>query len=38
MISVDSAFKAYRSNTIFYFAADRQDDMAKYAPAYRTMI
>jgi len=27
---VDSAFKVYRSNTMFYFAAERQDDMAKY--------
>jgi len=31
IIFVCSAFKAYRLNTIFYFAAERQDDMAKYA-------
>jgi len=31
---VDSAFKVYRSNTVFYFAAERQDDMAKYEQAF----
>jgi len=25
-----SAFKAHHTGTTFYFAADRQDDMAKY--------
>ena len=28
--SVDSAFKVHRLNTVFYFAAERQNDMAKY--------
>ena len=30
MCAVDSAFKAYRANTVFHFAAERQADMAKY--------
>ena len=30
MRAVDSAFKAYRANTVFHFAAERQADMAKY--------